>query len=92
MPFMLLPLSENSISIQRRSQEILISFICSHLFLCFQINVNGGSIALGHPLGASGARILVTLVHTLVRTGLKRGCAAVAIGGGLGIAICVEAC
>lgn len=55
------------------------------------MNVNGGSIALGHPLGASGARILVTLLHTLKRTGLKRGCAALCIGGGMGIAICVEA-
>ncbi len=55
------------------------------------MNVNGGAIALGHPLGASGARILVTLVHTLKRTGLKRGCAALCIGGGMGIAICIEA-
>jgi len=57
-----------------------------------KVNVNGGSIALGHPLGAASARLLVTLIHTLIRTGLRRGCAAVAIGGGLGIAICIEAC
>ncbi|CAF0827128.1 unnamed protein product [Adineta ricciae] len=57
-----------------------------------KVNVNGGAIALGHPLGASGARILVTLIHTLKRTGLKRGCAALSIGGGMGIAICIEAC
>jgi len=57
-----------------------------------KVNVNGGAIALGHPLGASGARILVTLIHTLKRTGLKRGCAALCIGGGMGIAICIEAC
>ncbi|CAF0980485.1 unnamed protein product [Rotaria sordida] len=56
-----------------------------------KINVNGGAIALGHPLGSSGARILVTLIHTLKRTGLKRGCAALCIGGGMGIAICIEA-
>ncbi|CAF0788297.1 unnamed protein product [Adineta steineri] len=57
-----------------------------------KVNVNGGAIALGHPLGASGARILVTLVHTLKRTGLQRGCAALCIGGGMGIAICIESC
>ncbi|CAF0767709.1 unnamed protein product [Rotaria sordida] len=57
-----------------------------------KVNVNGGAIALGHPIGASGARILVTLIHTLIRTGLKRGCAALSIGGGMGIAICIEAC
>ncbi|UJR25007.1 hypothetical protein I4U23_006368 [Adineta vaga] len=55
-----------------------------------KLNVNGGAIALGHPLGGSGARILVTLIHTLKRTGLKRGCAALCIGGGLGIAMCIE--
>ncbi len=53
--------------------------------------MNGGAIALGHPLGASGARILVTLIHALKRTGLKRGVAALCIGGGMGIAICIEA-
>ncbi|CAF3385500.1 unnamed protein product [Rotaria socialis] len=57
-----------------------------------KVNVNGGAIALGHPIGASGARILVTLIHTLKRTGLKRGCAALCVGGGMGLAICVEAC
>ncbi|CAF4152581.1 unnamed protein product [Rotaria sp. Silwood2] len=57
-----------------------------------KVNVNGGAIALGHPIGASGARILVTLIHTLKRTGLQRGCAALSIGGGMGIAICIEAC
>ncbi|CAM4766552.1 unnamed protein product [Rotaria magnacalcarata] len=46
-----------------------------------KVNVNGGAIALGHPIGASGARILVTLIHTLKRTGLKRGCAALCVGG-----------
>ncbi len=61
------------------------------IFISFQINVNGGSIALGHPFGASGARVLVTLIHTLKRTGLKRGVAALCTGGGMGIAICIEA-
>jgi len=55
-----------------------------------KVNVNGGSIALGHPIGASGARILVTLIHALSARGLKRGVAALCIGGGMGIAICVE--
>jgi acetyl-CoA C-acetyltransferase len=55
-----------------------------------KINVNGGSIALGHPIGASGARILVTLIHALKNTGGKKGCAALCIGGGMGIALCVE--
>jgi len=66
-------------------------FIYSSIFYRLKVNVSGGAIALGHPLGASGARILVTLIHTLKRTGLKRGCAALSIGGGMGIAICVEA-
>ena len=52
--------------------------------------MNGGAIALGHPLGASGARILVTLLHALKRTASKRGVATLCIGGGMGIALCVE--
>ncbi|NXX86277.1 THIC protein, partial [Urocolius indicus] len=55
-----------------------------------KINIQGGAIALGHPLGASGCRILVTLLHALERTGGKRGIAALCIGGGMGIAMCVE--
>ncbi|XP_054826084.1 acetyl-CoA acetyltransferase, cytosolic isoform X2 [Eublepharis macularius] len=55
-----------------------------------KVNTEGGAIALGHPLGASGGRILVTLVHALERTGKKRGIAALCIGGGMGIAMCVE--
>lgn len=55
-----------------------------------QINTQGGAIALGHPLGASGCRILVTLLHALERTGGKRGLAALCIGGGMGIAMCIE--
>lgn len=54
------------------------------------VNVSGGAIALGHPIGASGARILVTLLHELKRNGLKRGLATLCIGGGMGIAMCVE--
>ncbi|XP_073228139.1 acetyl-CoA acetyltransferase, cytosolic-like [Porites lutea] len=55
-----------------------------------KVNVSGGAIALGHPIGASGCRILVTLLHGLKRTGGKRGVAALCIGGGMGIAMCVE--
>lgn len=55
-----------------------------------KVNVNGGAIALGHPIGASGGRVLVTLLHALKRTGGKRGVAALCIGGGMGVAICVE--
>lgn len=54
------------------------------------MNVSGGAIALGHPVGASGARILVTLLHGLKRTGGKKGVAALCVGGGMGIAMCVE--
>ncbi len=55
-----------------------------------KLNVRGGAIALGHPIGASGARILVTLIHALRERGLKRGVAAICIGGGEGLAACVE--
>jgi len=55
-----------------------------------KVNVNGGAIALGHPVGASGARVLVTLLHEMERSGLRRGLAALCIGGGQGIAMIVE--
>ena len=55
-----------------------------------KVNVNGGAIALGHPIGASGARILVTLIHEMKKQNKDRGCAALCIGGGMGIALCVE--
>jgi acetyl-CoA C-acetyltransferase len=55
-----------------------------------RVNVNGGAIALGHPIGASGARIVVTLLHEMRRRGAKRGLATLCIGGGMGIALCVE--
>tara|TARA_Y100000591_G_scaffold6508_1_gene5237 strand:- start:824 stop:1999 length:1176 start_codon:yes stop_codon:yes gene_type:complete len=54
------------------------------------VNINGGAIALGHPIGASGARILVTLLHEMKRQNKKKGCATLCIGGGMGIALCVE--
>ena len=55
-----------------------------------KVNVNGGAIALGHPIGASGARILVTLVHELNRQKKNKGCATLCIGGGMGIALCIQ--
>jgi len=54
------------------------------------VNVNGGAIALGHPIGASGTRILVTLIHEMIRKGKSKGCATLCIGGGMGIAMCIE--
>ena len=54
------------------------------------VNVNGGAIALGHPIGCSGARIIVTLINALKSRGLKRGVATICIGGGEGMAVCVE--
>ncbi len=55
-----------------------------------KVNVNGGAIALGHPIGASGARILVTLIHELVRSNKSKGLATLCIGGGQGITLCIE--
>jgi acetyl-CoA C-acetyltransferase len=55
-----------------------------------KVNVNGGAIALGHPIGASGARVLVTLLHEMHRRDVHRGLATLCIGGGMGIALCVE--
>jgi acetyl-CoA C-acetyltransferase len=53
------------------------------------VNVNGGAIAIGHPIGASGARVLVTLLHEMQRRGAKKGIATLCIGGGMGIALTV---
>ena len=55
-----------------------------------KVNVNGGAIALGHPIGASGTRILVTLIHEMIRQNKAKGCATLCIGGGMGIAMCIE--
>lgn len=55
-----------------------------------KVNVNGGAIALGHPIGASGARILVSLLHEMQRQDSKKGLATLCIGGGQGVALCVE--
>ena len=59
-------------------------------FTADRVNVNGGTIALGHPIGASGARILVTLIHEMQKRKAKRGLATLCIGGGMGIAMCIE--
>jgi acetyl-CoA C-acetyltransferase len=55
-----------------------------------KINVNGGAIALGHPIGASGCRVLVTLLHEMGRRDAKKGLASLCIGGGMGVALAVE--
>ena len=55
-----------------------------------KVNVNGGAIALGHPIGASGSRIVVTLIHEMIKRDKKKGLATLCIGGGMGIAMCIE--
>jgi acetyl-CoA C-acetyltransferase len=55
-----------------------------------RVNVNGGAVALGHPIGASGARVLTTLLYALKARGLRRGIASLCLGGGNGVAVAVE--
>ena len=55
-----------------------------------KVNVNGGAIALGHPIGASGARIIVTLILEMIKRNVKKGLATLCIGGGMGISMCIE--
>jgi acetyl-CoA C-acetyltransferase len=55
-----------------------------------KVNVNGGAIAIGHPIGASGARVLTTLLYEMTKRDAKKGLATLCIGGGMGIAMCVE--
>ncbi|MBU3647472.1 MAG: acetyl-CoA C-acetyltransferase, partial [Limnohabitans sp.] len=55
-----------------------------------KVNVNGGAIAIGHPIGASGCRILVTLLHEMQRRNAKKGIAALCIGGGMGVSLALE--
>jgi acetyl-CoA C-acetyltransferase len=55
-----------------------------------KVNVNGGAIAIGHPIGASGARILTTLLYEMKRSDAKKGLATLCIGGGMGVAMCLE--
>jgi acetyl-CoA C-acetyltransferase len=54
-----------------------------------KVNVNGGAIAIGHPIGASGTRVLITLLHEMKKRDAKKGLATLCIGGGMGIALCV---
>ena len=55
-----------------------------------KVNVNGGAIALGHPIGASGCRIVVTLLHEMQRRGARKGLATLCVGGGMGLALALE--
>ncbi|TRX74100.1 acetyl-CoA C-acetyltransferase, partial [Pseudomonas mangiferae] len=55
-----------------------------------KVNVNGGAIALGHPIGASGCRVLVSLLHEMIRRDAKKGLATLCIGGGQGVALAIE--
>jgi acetyl-CoA C-acetyltransferase len=55
-----------------------------------RVNVNGGAIAIGHPIGASGARVLITLLHEMQKRDAKKGLATLCIVGGMGVAMCVE--
>jgi acetyl-CoA C-acetyltransferase len=55
-----------------------------------RVNVNGGAIAIGHPIGASGARVLTTLIYEMQKRDAKKGLATLCIGGGMGIAVCLE--
>ena len=55
-----------------------------------KVNVNGGAVAIGHPIGASGARILVTLIHSMIRRNVHKGVAALCLGGGNSVALAVE--
>jgi len=55
-----------------------------------KVNVNGGAIAIGHPIGASGCRILVTLIHEMIKRDAKKGIASLCIGGGMGVALTIE--
>ena len=54
------------------------------------VNVNGGAIAIGHPIGASGTRVLVTLLHEMAHRDVHKGLATLCIGGGMGVAMCLE--
>jgi acetyl-CoA C-acetyltransferase len=55
-----------------------------------KVNVNGGAIAIGHPIGASGARVLTTLIYEMEKRDVRKGLATLCIGGGMGIAMCLE--
>lgn len=95
-----LGLSENKVIPQLAERDVNFYFLRTSVMsvlqkpkTCYciaQVNVSGGAISLGHPIGMSGCRVLVTLLHALQRTGGKKGVASLCIGGGMGIAMCVE--
>ena len=74
----------------RTTTDLCLSELVIRFCILFQVNINGGAIALGHPIGASGARIMVTLLHNLKRNHARRGIASLCVGGGMGVAIAVE--
>lgn len=78
------------ITLLSRLYQFVYHVLTAVFVLLLQVNVCGGAISLGHPLGMSGCRVLVTLLHALQRTGGRKGVAALCIGGGMGIAMCVE--
>ena len=93
----------NCLAMAQWSSDSVDLFECNEAFACQslavakalaipeeKINIYGGAIALGHPIGASGCRVLTTLAHALRRTNNKRGIAALCIGGGQGIAVAIE--
>ena len=69
---------------------VVLRFVARHRLRPRQVNVNGGAIAMGHPLGATGAMLLGTLVDELERRDLRRGLATLCVGGGMGIATIIE--
>ena len=84
---------ENQVDLVEANEAFAAQVISVNKELSFtqdKINVNGGAIALGHPIGASGARILVSLIHEMQKRKLKKGLATLCIGGGMGIAMCIE--
>lgn len=86
-----LGLNADKVSDHKRLLEILQVRNANAAFWSIaQVNVNGGAISLGHPIGMSGCRVLVTLLHSLQRTGGVKGVVSLCIGGGMGIAMCVE--
>ena len=88
-------LTINDMDLIEANEAFAAQFLAVGKELGFQkekVNVNGGAIALGHPIGASGARILITLLHALEARNLKRGLATLCIGGGQGVAVVVERC
>ena len=83
-------LERESKKVTQRVKDIIVEYEEEHGFDPEKLNVNGGAIALGHPIGASGARILISLLYEMERRGSKYGLATLCIGGGMGTAMIVE--